>query len=358
MRTLTGIVMLAAWLWLPRALAHLPGEAEDGHSHAVRATDVHDVADAARERSGYARSRIAVFRQSGDDRELERAWRYLERDLNQDAPPYDTLVTAAYVVQAQHDFDGAMAYLHRAQSRQALTDEAWLLRASLHLLRGELEQGGAACQAISLQNFIARMFCAGRVASLKPDEAGAAYRKLVPLGHTLDEQPELNGWTRSVLGDLSAAAGDTETAITHYEQALAYNASSQVRAALVDQLIYHERWRDAWRHLQAPGQSLALHVRRYIVAPRVGQGRAVEPDIERADQGFRRWMASGDWLHAREMARFYLDVRPDEYLANRLARINYMLQKEPEDGRLVQRTSWRGHPPRERSIRNEATNGK
>lgn len=337
MRTLIGSLTFFFWLSLPQALAHLPGEANDGHTHAAHEIDSHGATDASLERSGYARARIAAFRESGDDRELERAWRYLERDLRQEAPTYDTLLSAAYVVQAQHDFDGAMRYLSRAQARQPLTDEAWLLKASLHLLRGELVQGGAACRSISLQNFLARVFCAGRVSSLQPDEAVRVYRKLVPLAQTLDAQPELDAWARSVLGDLAVATGDSDAAIAHYEQALASSSSSQVRAALVDQLIRAERWSEAWRYLQVPGQSLALLVRRFIVAPRVGQGAAVAADVAQADQSFRRWMARGDWLHAREMARFYLDVRPQPYLANRLARINYMLQKEPEDGRLVQR---------------------
>ena len=53
---------------------------------------------------------------------------------------------------------------------------------------------------------------------------------------------------------------------------------------------------------------------------------------------FTEWIADEDWLHAREMARFYIDVddRPD--LARRLALINLDLQREPEDERLERRT--------------------
>jgi len=53
---------------------------------------------------------------------------------------------------------------------------------------------------------------------------------------------------------------------------------------------------------------------------------------------FEAWISNEDWLHAREMTRFFVDVvdRPD--LARRLALINIGLQREPEDLRLETRT--------------------
>jgi hypothetical protein len=50
------------------------------------------------------------------------------------------------------------------------------------------------------------------------------------------------------------------------------------------------------------------------------------------------WIARDDWLHAREMARFYFDVVDRPELARHLASINVSLQREPEDLRLEERT--------------------
>ena len=50
------------------------------------------------------------------------------------------------------------------------------------------------------------------------------------------------------------------------------------------------------------------------------------------------WIAAEDWLHAREMARFYLDVVERPALARQLAEVNIKLQREPEDIRLFERT--------------------
>lgn len=335
MRHWIGSVVLNFFLCTPMVWAHLPFAANDDHHH-------HEVALAERgpaslQRTHFARQRIKTFRVSGDDHELDRAWRYLEQDLEQPQPAYETLLVAAYVVQAQHRFEAAIRYLERAQASRPLDDEGWLLKASLHLLAGEDGAGLAACRSLSVRNLYARLFCEGRVASLDPRSAQRAYTKLAPLVSSFEAKPEVVAWARSVLGDLAVATGATELAIDHYAASLARSDRSQVRAALVDQLVFAGRWQEAWHFLQTPGQSLALHVRRFIVAAQVGELGAVRREIAQTDRRFRQWMARGDWLHAREMARFYLDVLHQPYLANRLARINYMLQKEPEDRRLIQR---------------------
>ncbi len=60
--------------------------------------------------------------------------------------------------------------------------------------------------------------------------------------------------------------------------------------------------------------------------------------LSRVEQEFQVWIANEDWLHAREMARFYIDVFDEPVLARRLALINISLQQEPEDQRLERRT--------------------
>ena len=74
------------------------------------------------------------------------------------------------------------------------------------------------------------------------------------------------------------------------------------------------------------------------MAKRLNQLQPLQPIIAKTEQEFERWMAAEDWLHAREMTRFYLDVvsRPD--VARRLALVNITLQREPEDLRLLERT--------------------
>ena len=82
---------------------------------------------------------------------------------------------------------------------------------------------------------------------------------------------------------------------------------------------------------------MTLSVQSLIVAR--NQGRSTARAARKLDRRFQAWIAKEDYEHAREMARFYLDVMDDAPQAARLARINYALQKEHEDRVLVARTA-------------------
>ena len=145
-------------------------------------------------------------------------------------------------------------------------------------------------------------------------------------------------WSFSVAGD-AAAELDAKLAVSLYERSLELAESSQVRSALVDVLLNLDRLDEAKAVLDAGSTALPLAVRRLIVARREGREGEFAADIGRADRRFRHWITHGDWLHAREMARFYLDVLPRPQLARRLAAKNLELQREPEDLRLARRSA-------------------
>jgi hypothetical protein len=127
-------------------------------------------------------------------------------------------------------------------------------------------------------------------------------------------------------------------AIDYYWRSIRLQESTQVRSALIDVLLAENELEQARQSLPEDTTALPLMVRRLIIANRLGIANSVKADIARADREFRNWIADEDWLHAREMARFYLDVHKQPQLARRLAVINLALQREPEDLRLEQRT--------------------
>jgi len=64
----------------------------------------------------------------------------------------------------------------------------------------------------------------------------------------------------------------------------------------------------------------------------------MEAELVKVRAEFAAWIAAEDWLHAREMTRFFLDVEQRPALARRLAVQNLSVQREPEDLRLEERT--------------------
>ena len=145
-------------------------------------------------------------------------------------------------------------------------------------------------------------------------------------------------WSYSVAGDLAVAAGESDQATMLYQHSLALAERTQVRAALVDVLLSQADFENAWQALDDGSPALPLLVRRLIVAKHLGRMHELQSMSSTVAQEFAVWIANEDWLHAREMARFFIDVLDQPDLARRLALINIGLQQEPEDQRLEWRT--------------------
>ena len=107
---------------------------------------------------------------------------------------------------------------------------------------------------------------------------------------------------------------------------------------MIDVLLTTGELRSAWRAVDGQAAALPLLVRRLIIAKRLNRLQEFENDVSRIEREFMTWISNEDWLHAREMTRFFVDVVERPALARRLALINVSLQKEPEDLRLERRT--------------------
>ncbi len=317
------LLMLCASLAWSSAFAHEVG-------HAAPA--------AAAPQDSEVRTLIMAFRETGDDRHLDAAWDRLQPMLAIE-PDASVLVDAATVAQARHDFHSAIELIDRALLMQPGYDQAWLLRASIHLVQGEIRKAEDACRQLQSVPLLVAVTCNARVAIVK----GQHSRALDVLSATIEAvdmeiaNPELMAWVFSTAGD-AAAPRDAEKAASFYQQSLELAESVQVRAALADVLLRADRFDKAGAVLNAGHRALPLHVRRLVLAVRTGQSDALAEEIARTDHEFRHWIAREDWAHAREMTRFYIDVVDRPGLARRLALINLDLQKEPEDLLLAARS--------------------
>ena len=280
---------------------------------------------------------VRSFRVSGDDQHLEQAWRLLEPMLEVESVEINTLIDAATVAQARHEFEPALVLINRALAQSPHLDRAWLLKASIHLVRGEVDAAEKACIRLRQVTILVAITCRARV-SIAAGQAARVFPKLrAVIERSVESDREVLAWASSVAGD-AASALDLAQSVHFYRRSLHLAESAQVRAALVDVLIRLERFSEAKSALSQGSRALPLELRRWIVVSRMGHRHEIEHEIREADRQFRQWLAAGDWLHAREMARFYLDVieRPD--LARHLAGINWQIQREPEDLLLACRT--------------------
>jgi tetratricopeptide (TPR) repeat protein len=270
---------------------------------------------------------------------LDEAWGLIEPELHTRPHDPDVLRTAAFIAQARHAFDYAVELTRDALALDRSDDQAWLLLASIHLVQGRASEAERACRALRRVPPLVAATCHARVAVARSEIEPARSRlsALLAIVEPGSIPVQWYAWALSVAGDLAAAAHDAVAAAACYERSLALVESTQVRAALVDTLLELRRLDRALEILDAGPPALPLTVRRLIVTTRLGSLTSSD-EIVRIDREFGRWIAAEDWLHAREMARFYLDVVERRALARRLALINLTLQREPEDIWLERRT--------------------
>ncbi len=330
---------LTALLANAPALGHDPLRDEHKSAHGDHHSEHHGNSQHRTTRSD-VRALVVIFRKTGDDQYLDDAWALLEPALAAASPDPETLIAASFVAQSRHEFEYAVQLVTQALAINGNNDEGWLLLASIQLVRGETESAAVACRHLRNVPPLVLLTCKARVA-LATDDQQIAFRHLSSVLKVTDAQrlpPEMLAWSNSVAGDLAVATGETEQAITLYRRSLILAERTQVRAALVDVLLSGAKYEAAWQTLQDGSLALPLLVRRLIVAKHLGRLHELQPMLSKVQQEFAVWIAEEDWLHAREMARFYIDVLDQPDIARRLVLINFNLQKEPEDQRLESRT--------------------
>jgi len=319
-------------IWFTSVLAAI---AVPGPAFAHR---IHEVPSVVETNTSDVQGLLRAFRKSGKDAYLDKAWRLIEPELSEKASA-EWLLNAALVAQAQHRFDEALALTKRVLEIRPDSDQTWLLVNAIQLVKGNAEPASQACKALKRSSLIVTFTCQARVALITGNEEIAKQRLLsllnAPITHTSD--PMQLAWSRSVAGDLASVTGDKDEATKQYRLSLALEESTQVRSALVDVLIDNQHFDAAGHALETGDSALALDIRRMIVARHVRPAHDHQHNVDKVDRTFKHWIQHEDWLHAREMARFYLDVKDEPALAVRLAKINITIQKEPEDQRLLER---------------------
>lgn len=320
--------------WLGAAALVLFASAATGH--AVHSPD--DSAPATRvehlQQQHSVDELLRLYSLRGDDTLLAAAAQQL--------PPADELrspgdlLQAAWLAQADHQFVRALELLERILQRQPHNGQAWLMQAAVSTVTGDDAAARRACGQVLLSvSPDAAVVCFASLADTSARKA-AAYARLrsLPAPHNATR---LTAWRVSVQAELARDLGKVSEAEALLLQAITIFPAVQTRATLMDLYLQQGRYAAA-RDLSAEHEAVpALAVRR-LLAMR-GLGEDIRGDAARMDARFHEWLKNADYRHAREMAMFYLDIKPRANLAFQAATENAILQREPEDLALLARAS-------------------
>ena len=283
-----------------------------------------------------ARLFIAEGRDAGDSRLVGAALGALRPWLGEDADA-ETLLLAATARQYQHDFTGALALLDRAIEVAPDEAGALLMRATIRTVRGEFDQAEHDCQRLRGAGRVDLAFLCQAAALTLTDHAPAIYERLEQIvadPRVLD--PGLRGYALGLLGEIAMLQGWNDRAREHLAAVLdADPGELRTRMLLADLVLAEGDPQATLATLEGAPDVDGVLLRRAIAADRIGADDIADPAKAELARRFARNLDLGLTAHAREEARYFLelDVSPAEALSR--ARVNWSLQHEFEDAQLL-----------------------
>lgn len=298
-----------------------------------------------------SREAIGQARRSGDPRDWGRAQALLTPWWALTEPPAAVRLLRATIRQAQHDFAEALADLdalldpQRPAAALPLQAQAELTRAALHQVQGRYALTRQGCERLAGPAYAAlgdsvalpAQACLAELDHLQGRRtARQADAQLARLG------PADDAWLALLRAELAQRAGRATQAEALFRAATAGRAPSlYALAAHADWLLEQGRSAEVTTLLAGYEEVDALLLR--LAMARHGPARPGAPargeDITALQARFDAALARGDRGHAREQARFALDLLSDARQALALAEANWAWQREPADALLLLRAA-------------------
>ncbi len=275
---------------------------------------------------------LSLAREEGDTRYLAQAQAALAPWwLQADAPPEVRLMRAT-VRQALHDFDAAHAELHALTQQHPEHTQAWWTLATVRQLTGRYAEARQACDGMQRNGATWQAtLCQADLDSFQ----GRAQEARQSLSRLMWRAPKaLLPHLVLVRAELAERLGEQQEAAQLYDTLASIARDPYSEGALADWLLDQGQAQTVWARLQGRTRHDGLLLRLAEAATVLKHPQA--PALAR-QMGERLAAARhrGDSIHWREEARFELRVRKRPQEALRLALVNWGIQKEPIDARLV-----------------------
>lgn len=291
-----------------------------------------DDLDAAR---AAAAALIDAGRTAGNSRLVGAALGVLRPFLTTNSAP-ETLRLAAEARQYQHDFDGAMTLLNQAIAADPTLSNAVLMRSTIHLVQGDLPKAQADCQLLRADRPDVAFMCQSTALTMTAT-APQVYKRLEGLTTTegmLD--PSLKDWALSLMGEIAMLQGDADGARKNLEAVLADTPDAlRERLMLADVLLKQGASKEVTDLLQSAPPVDGVLIRRALAARASGDTAVAKETQAEVQAQVTQNLQIGLKAHAREDAMYFLWLAKEPAQALERAKINWALQHEIDDMRLL-----------------------
>ncbi|HEX8750472.1 MAG TPA: hypothetical protein VF732_05100, partial [Nitrospira sp.] len=278
---------------------------------------------------------IELSRSEGDPRFLGQAQAVLAPWWQESTPPPAALLLRATIKQTAHEFDSALVDLDEVLGIQPTNAQAWLTKASILQVQARYDEARRACQPLA--RLTARhmlLACLSDIAGLT-GQAAKSQRTLQELLYHPGLSDSERTWISVMLGEIAARTGDAQTAEWSFAEVLKTGVKNQyLLGAYADFLLDQQRHQDVVSLLQHETRADGLLLRLAIAEQALGLS-SFRDHVSTLTARFAASRDRGTNVHVREEARFTLMLLRNPQEALPLAQINWKVQREPADARIL-----------------------
>lgn len=247
------------------------------------------------------------------------------------------IVSRANLLQQQHEFDRAIAWLQKISQQQSSYAQSLLMQARIYQISGQHKSAESICQKLlqSAGLYIAQLCFYDNPARLSNDQT--IQTTLQRLHNNRSDLPiEVSRWQHRILGDMAMLNKDYQSAAQFYQfelsdaplsqwlqwadAAIANKQSKQVRERLLALLKQHSNIEDSLllRLVRAEKRLFGSSQWRQTLSNRI-----------------KLRQLRGDTEHTADLAYFFTFIEKDSKLAVHWAEMNWQRAKETADQRLL-----------------------
>lgn len=283
---------------------------------------------------------IELGRSESDPRYFGYAEAALNPWLKTSRPSAEALVFGATLYQNRHDFPKALEYLVKALALQPRMPQAWLTRAAIQEVQGEYAAALSSClPLLKLAAPLTAKVCINSTLSVS-GQLDQAYQQLEQalqfpaISPTAEQQ-----WAITTLAEMAERKGDANAAERSYQKALQLSErNGYLLATFADFLLDQHRFNEVLALLRNETRADGLLLR-LTMAEQQLQLPEAEAHIQALKARFAASRLRGDTSHQGDEARFQLHVLQNALVAQELAELNWSVQREPRDARILLETA-------------------
>jgi Tfp pilus assembly protein PilF len=246
----------------------------------------------------------------------------------------DLLMVRGMLQQYQHDFDAALKDFSSALAQDPRLASAHAWRGAIYLVQAKYPEAEVECAGLQRLDRPALWGACKGLVQAYSGQLGAAYSTL---SHalTLSSQPSNRLWLLTRMAEVAAWRQQPQRAEEHFRAAMALKIDdSYLLAAWSDFLLDQGRYREV-AELLGSWEAADPLLLRLALAQTALQLPAAVRNTQTLGDRFAAATLRGDTTHRAEEARYQLLLRHDARQALRLAALNFAVQREPRDARIL-----------------------